>query len=621
MSTQQPLKPPGVERPVAVRPVPTPPAAPGAPQRPPQSPGQPPAQPPQRQPKIRVGDLLIQEGLVTQEQLQIALARGQSTGKRLGQVVIELQMVTEEDVAKAIAKQMRIAFVDLRDVSLKPELVARIPESTARRLKAILLTENEQAIEVGLVDPTEHSALDELRVLLRKRVTQCVVTESAFEAQLARLYRRTEEVAGLARDLRNELSGAAVSEGADANNMTDGGKADEAIVGKLLTTMMGDAVRLRASDVHIEPQSQTSARVRYRIDGELVSQHELDMVTLNAIVIRLKLFGNLDISEKRLPQDGRFKFTAPGIEVDIRMSTLPAQYGESVVMRLLPQITRAIGLNTIGLPADLKRILAARLHSENGMILVTGPTGSGKTSTLFGALSSINAPNRKIITVEDPIEIRLPGLNQTQVNDKIGLTFAAVLRAVLRQDPDVVLVGEMRDQETAEIGMRAALTGHLVMSTLHTNDAPETPIRLLNMGVPGYLVAASLHLVIAQRLVRMLCERCAQPAVLTPHQETWANMLLERAPAPADERHQVLRPVGCNHCNTTGYDGRSAVFEYLQMTEGLVDALNREDTSAFAKLARAHMAGRTLGRDALRLALQGRTSIDEAMRVSNDIAD
>jgi MSHA biogenesis protein MshE len=326
---------------------------------------------------------------------------------------------------------------------------------------------------------------------------------------------------------------------------------------------------------------------------------------------------DLDISEKRLPQDGRFAVKVRNQRIDVRISTMPTQYGESVVMRLLNQVGTTLRLDAIGMPAALVERFRAIVQRPNGLVLVTGPTGSGKTTTLYSALAELNSVEKKLITVEDPIEYRLSGINQVQVNDKIDLNFARVLRSALRQDPDIVLVGEMRDQETAQIGLRAAMTGHLVLSTLHTNDAASTPLRLMDMGVPRYMVSGSLQAVLAQRLVRVICESCSEPYQVPAPERAWLRAELgDRA-----ETVPFFHGRGCSHCNGTGYRGRTGVYELLEMTRAVNEAVNHPDPSHFLKVAHSEMRGETLRRSAVRLAIQGRTTVAEAMRVSNQMED
>ena len=368
--------------------------------------------------------------------------------------------------------------------------------------------------------------------MLKRDIQLAVVNESLLLQTIDRVYRRTEQISGLAQELGQELGDGGVDFAALGLATT----VEDAPVVRLLQTVFEDAVGVRASDIHIEPQ-ETRLLIRFRIDGVLHVQTEADMKIASAMVLRLKLMSGLDISEKRLPQDGRFNVRVRNAQVDVRISTMPTQYGESVVMRLLNQSSGILGLERFGMPPQILERVLDVVHRPSGMMLVTGPTGSGKTTTLYAALEEINTPERKIITVEDPVEYRLPRINQVQVHEKIELTFGRILRSALRQDPDVILVGEMRDQETVEIGLRAAMTGHMVLSTLHTNDAISTPIRLLDMGAPRYMVAMSLHLVLAQRLVRMVCESCMQEHRLLPSEIAMA--------APRARRTKPMRiPIG-----------------------------------------------------------------------------
>jgi MSHA biogenesis protein MshE len=563
--------------------------------------------------KIRLGDLLIQQGLLTDEQLRFALDEQKRSGRKLGRIVVESGFVTEEAISQALAKQLRIAFVDLKHFSPQPELIRLLPEAQARRYRAVVLDEAGGRLRVGFVDPTDLQAYDELTRILRRDIDLAVVTESQLLALVDRVYQRTAEISGLAKELTAELGDVPVEFG-ELLGTAPG--AEEAPVVKLLQTVFEEALRTRASDIHIEPQER-SLRIRFRIDGVLHVQTEADAKIAPAMALRLKLMSGLDISEKRLPQDGRFAIKVRNTPVDVRISTMPTQYGESVVMRLLNQSTGLLGLDRLNMPPRILERLRHCVRRPSGMVLVTGPTGSGKTTTLYAALAELNSTEKKIITVEDPVEYRLPGINQVQVHEKIDLTFDRVLRSALRQDPDIVLVGEMRDQTTAEIGMRAAITGHMVLSTLHTNDVISTPIRLLDMDVPRYMVALSLQMVLAQRLVRVICENCAEAHVPAPHEHEWLRFELgERV-----DSHRYLHGRGCAHCGGTGYQGRTGVYEMLEMTNELVEAINSDDTGIFVQAARQQMAGETLRRDAVRLVVQGRTTIDEAMRISNQFED
>ena len=564
--------------------------------------------------RFRLGDLLIQQALIQPAQLDEALAEQKKSGRKLGRIFVDRQWVTEVQIAQVVSRQLGAPFVDLATRSLRPEVTGLLTEVHARRLRALPIEDLPgQPLRVAMADPTDVNAYDELVRLTRREIDMVVVAESQLLAALDRVYRGGDAIAGLARELTSEIASVAGDPG-DLGDLLGLGTvtAEDAPVVRLLSTMFEQALRARASDIHIEPQER-HLRIRFRIDGVLQVQTEADPKIAVAVALRLKLMSGLDISEKRLPQDGRFHVRLKPGAVDVRISTLPTQHGESVVMRLLNQGAGLLSLANLALPQRLSDAIARTLKRPSGLVLVTGPTGSGKTTTLYAALNALNDTGRKIITVEDPVEYRLPGLNQVQVMDKIDLSFARVLRAALRQDPDVILIGEMRDQTTAEIGLRAAMTGHLVLSTLHTNDALSTPLRLVDMGVPRYMVALSLQLVIAQRLVRLLCTRCSHPQAPDAQQMAWLRLALG---AQAEQPHRWHAARGCVDCNGTGYSGRAGVYEFIEMTPELVDGVNDSDPARFIQAGRRQMAGHTLRLDALRLAAAGRTTIDEAMRVS-----
>ena len=562
--------------------------------------------------KVRLGEILLQQGLLSDQQLKEALDEQKRTGRKLGRVFVDKGFVSEEQISTALARQLQIPFVNLKQFSVKAEVANKLPEAQARRFRALLLEESAASCRVAMADPTDLFAYDELVRLLKREVQLAVVAESALLQTIDRVYRRTEQISGLAQQLGQELGDA----GIDFAALGVGATLEDAPVVRLLQTVLEDAVGVRASDIHLEPQ-ETRLIIRFRIDGVLHVQTEADAKIASALVLRLKLMSGLDISEKRLPQDGRFNVKVRNTQIDVRLSTMPVQHGESVVMRLLNQSSGVLTLERLGMPEHILRAVRDAVHRPSGMILVTGPTGSGKTTTLYAALEEVNTPERKIITVEDPVEYRLPGINQVQVQEKISLTFGRVLRAALRQDPDVILVGEMRDQETVEVGLRAAMTGHMVLSTLHTNDALSTPIRLLDMGAPRYMVALSLRLVLAQRLVRLICEGCAQLHQPTPAEQEWLrNELIDDA-----SKHRFMRGTGCSQCNATGYIGRTGIYEMLEMTRAVVQAANESDPARFVEAARRQMEGNTLRRNAAHLAARGITTIEEAMKVASQVDD
>ena len=561
--------------------------------------------------KIRLGEILLQQKLLTEDKLKAALDEQKRSGRKLGRIFIDAGYVTEEQIGSALARQLQVPYINLKHFNISPEVATRLPETLARRFRAIVLEDTGAVYRVGMADPTDLSAYDEINRVLKRDIQLAVVSETLLLQTIDRMYRRTEEISGLALELGEELG-----ETTDfaALGLTPG--AEDAPVVKLLQSVFEDAVQVRASDIHIEPQEH-KVLIRFRIDGMLHVQTEADAKIASALALRLKLMSGLDISEKRLPQDGRFNIKVRNNQIDVRISTMPTQYGESAVMRLLNQSGGFLGLERIGMPADMLQRIRDIIQRPSGMVLVTGPTGSGKTTTLYAALDELNTSERKIITVEDPVEYRLPGINQVQIHEKIDLTFSRVLRSALRQDPDVILVGEMRDQGTVETGLRAAMTGHMVFSTLHTNDAVSTPIRLLDMGAPRYMVAMSLQVVLAQRLLRLVCESCGEVAQLAPQEHEWMRVALgSEADAP-----QYRKGRGCSQCNGTGYLGRTGVYEMLEMTKPVVEAANQPDPAIFMQVARKQMEGRMLKNHAVELVVQGKTTVDEAMRIGSQLDD
>lgn len=556
--------------------------------------------------KMRLGDLLVDEGIISPDQLQQALARQQETGRKLGSTLTELTFLTEVQLLRFLAQQLNVPFLDIAQKQINPKAVQLLPEVQARRFRALVLEDNGDTVLLGMSDPADLAAMDQIaRLLAPKEVALAVVRESQLIEAFDTLYRRTKEIESFATQLKAE-------HGTDTNlelNVLDEQADADNTIAKLLQSVFEDAVQVKASDIHIEPDEKV-LRIRQRVDGVLQENILNEVSIASALVLRLKLMANLDISEKRMPQDGRFQINVKKHQIDVRISTMPVQYGESVVMRLLDQSAGLLQLEETGMPAPLLSKLRRIIQSPHGMILVTGPTGSGKTTTLYGLLSELNQAGSKIITVEDPVEYRLPRINQVQVNHKIGLSFSNVLRTTLRQDPDIIMVGEMRDQETAEMGLRGALTGHLVLSTLHTNDAVTSTLRLIDMGAAPYLVASALRAIVAQRLVRRLCDYCKQPYQPDELESSWLRH------HKADTSASYWHAKGCQSCNHSGYKGRLGVFELLLITKPLADALRRNDTAGFANLAHHSEGFVSLGTMALHYAQQGITSLDEVIRVS-----
>ena len=557
----------------------------------------------------RLGDLLVEEGVISNDQLMAALKNQKSKGIKLGASLIDLGYINEEQLLKFLAKQLNIPFYDLSKVKIDPAAVQLIPEVQARRLRALCIHAEPDRATVVMSDPADLNAMDSVAALLMPREIEfAVAKESQLLTSFGQLYRKTKEIESFASQLQEEYKASDFEMGAAAEAE---GSENEATVVKLLRMIFEDAVQVHASDIHIEPDEKV-LRIRQRIDGVL---HETDLNEVGiapALVLRLKLMSGLNISEKRLPQDGRFKIRARGHDVDVRISTLPIQNGESVVMRLLDQTSGLLNLNDVGMPPQILEMFRRELHRPHGLILVTGPTGSGKTTTLYGALSELNEPGTKIITAEDPVEFRLPRVSQVQINSAIGLDFSRVLRACLRQDPDIILVGEMRDKETCEIGLRGAITGHLVLTTLHTNDAVSSALRLMDMGAPGYLVAAALRVVIAQRLVRRICPDCKEEYIPDESDRRFIDDVI----GPGASQHVFYHGRGCHTCNYTGYKGRIGVFEILDLKGEMMDALRAEDTERFSRAANADPDYVPLAHMAYDYALQGITSLDEVLRLA-----
>jgi len=557
--------------------------------------------------KIRIGDLLVQNKIISHEQLMSALADQKKSGRKLGRTLIDLNFISETDLLNFLSRQLQIPFIDIAHYQKDDKVVNELPESLARRFRVLLLENNEHDVLLAMSDPTDLMGLDELTRILKKRIRQVVVRESDLLKVIDQSYRRTGEISDLAGILDEELS----DNDFDFNSLITSNEVAEAPVVKILQSIFEDAAQVNASDIHIEPDEKV-LRIRQRVDGVL-NEHILNEIKIaSALIVRLKLMSGLNISEKRLPQDGRFSIRIKGKMLDIRLSTLPVTHGESVVMRLLDHSQGLLDLNKLGIPEELLNRFKSHIKNPHGLILVTGPTGSGKTTTLYAALSEVNTPETKIITAEDPVEYSLPRINQSQVNEKIGLTFASVLRSALRQDPDVILVGEMRDTETAEIAIRASITGHLVFSTLHTNGAVETATRLLDMGVEGYILASALQVIIAQRLVRRICEYCSTDTEIEEAHQTW----LENSLKVDSQTINFKQGQGCQHCNQTGYKGRIGVYELLEMRHETLDALRRNDSAAFTLAAKNTPGFTPFTECAIEFVRQGITTLDEVIRIT-----
>ncbi len=558
---------------------------------------------------IRIGDRLVESGLITAEQLREALERQRKTGGRLGRLLVERGVLSERNFLIFLARELFLPFVDLKTRPLDREVVGLLSETAARRFRAIVLSRGADGILVGMADPADLFAFDELTRILGQPPRLALVSESLLPRTLDLAYRGVERIREHASALDEEVARGEF----DLDGLVREEMAVDAPVVRILRSLFEDAVRMKASDIHIEPDDDL-LRIRQRIDGQLQEQVIREHRIAPALVSKLKLMAGLEIAEKRLPQDGRFNMTVKERSIDVRLSTLPIQNGESVVMRLLDQTGGHLQLDGLGLtPAILERFQRL-IRRPHGLVLVTGPTGSGKTTTLYGALTLLNDPAKKIITVEDPVEYRLPRINQVQVRPRIDLTFSRVLRTVLRQDPDIILVGEMRDRETAEIAIRAALTGHLVFSTLHTTSAITAAVRMVEMGLEGYAVAAALSGILAQRLLRRVCVDCLERRPADDDEKTLLKGLLEEK----DDRLMLVRGRGCDRCNRSGYHGRIAVVELLEVRGSLADALRRENLADFVRIAATRTGYQPLHRAALQLAVAGVTSLEEALGLAEE---
>ena len=547
--------------------------------------------------------LLVQRGLITTEQLVTAVAEQQRSGASLMRVLVELGLVAESDLVATIAAQLGMEFVDLAVYPVDPVAVAIISDSLARRYQALPIAWDDGVLVVAMADPANVLAIDDIRSMAKARVRTVVATRDAIEAAIDKHHRLDNDVEGVTSLALDDSS-----EHDDLAKITE--VTEDAPIVKLANLLIRQAIQDRASDIHIEP-TEREVRVRYRIDGVLHEVMRSPKRVQAGLVSRLKIMADLNIAERRIPQDGRVSAVIGGRQVDLRVATLPTVYGEKVVMRILDKGTALLDLADLGFLPDTMARYETVFSKPYGTILVTGPTGSGKSTTLYATLNQLNDPAKNIITVEDPVEYRLAGVNQVQVNVKAGMTFAAALRSILRSDPDIVLVGEIRDRETATIAMEAALTGHLVLSTLHTNDSASTPTRLVEMGIEPYLVASSVDCVVAQRLIRRLCERCKQPHEATPGEMSVMGWDLDGEEVP-----EVLhKAVGCGACGKTGYHGRFALHEVLLITEETRRMIAERAHSDDIKKVAVAQGMLTLRQAGLAHVRMGNTSVEELLRV------
>ena len=555
-------------------------------------------------------NVLLKRSLVSPDQVTEAEALSNNNNLPLGEALVSLNYVTSEDVCRAMAEHYALDFINLSEIKIPESIVELVPETIARENVTIPLSEEGDALRVILADPMDVETVEKLRFILNRQIQIALAPRSNILEAINRYYGQFDGES--ADSMLQEFTDTAIdfTETEDAADAFDDDDDSNGPIVRLVHLMISEAVQLRASDVHVEP-FEDRIRIRYRIDGRLVERDSPPRRLLGAILSRIKILADMDIAERRRPQDGRIKITAGGKTLDLRVSVLPTNHGQSVVMRLLDPDNIKIGIRQLGLGETDFRLFTELIKRPNGIILVTGPTGSGKTTTLYAALNALNRPDRKIITAEDPVEYYLPGVNQTEVRHDIGLDFAKIIKAMLRQAPNMILVGEMRDHETASMGIQASLTGHLVFSTLHTNDAPSAISRLTDIGVPGYLVASSVIAVLAQRLVRVTCPRCKQPHKYSPEILAEAGITEEML-----QGAKFMKGVGCNHCNRSGFRGRIAVYEIMRLTSKVREHIFKNSTTAQIRETAIAEGMSTLYQDGIKKVLEGITTIEEVFRVT-----
>jgi len=561
----------------------------------------------------RLGQLLVNAKLITEEQLQKALTAQQRDGGRLGSNLVKLGYVSEDDLMTFLSKQYGIPAVNLSDMEIDPSVCKLIPQDVVQKYLIMPVNRTGATITIAMVDPSNVFALDDVKFMTGYNVEPVVASEAAIKAAMNKYYDSAEALQDVMASLEkgDENVDLIMEEDEDVNLGDLKQAVEDAPVVKLVNLILTDAIAKGASDIHIEPYEK-AFRVRYRIDGVLYETMQPPMRLRAALTSRLKIMSELDISERRLPQDGRIKLKMKGKEVDLRVSTLPTLFGEKIVMRILDKGNLQLDLAKLGFEEQAGKDFIKAINSPYGMCLVTGPTGSGKSTTLYSALSNVNKIDVNIMTAEDPVEYNLMGINQVQMKDEIGLNFAATLRSFLRQDPDVIMVGEIRDYETAEIAVKAALTGHLVLSTLHTNDAPSTINRLLNMGIEPFLVASSTLLILAQRLARKVCQNCKEPEKVPPQ----ALLDIGFAKAEVDAGVVCYKGRGCDMCGGTGYKGRVALYEVMPISERIKELILEGSTATEIKKAMIKDGCKTLRMSGLTKIKEGVTSIEEVLRVT-----
>lgn len=549
-----------------------------------------------------LGELLVDINVISREQLDEALALQTSTGgKPLGDVLLSMGYITEKQLMKALEYRYKIPFVDLSSIDIPSEMSQYISDETARKYTIAVIAKEGRQLTVATSDPMNFHAIDDVRLESKMDVKTVLATTTEIKSAIVKLYETTQTNEAV-EDINKEYTIDEVEELSENINEN----VDNAPVVRLVNLIINHAINSRASDIHIEPM-ENIVRIRFRIDGQLFEQLSITKSAHAAVVTRLKIMGDMDIAEKRIPQDGRIQTVFNGASVDLRLSVLPTVNGEKIVIRILGGRGVALDRKKLGFSEKNSLLFDEILKNPNGIILVSGPTGSGKSTTLYTVLKEINKSDINIITVEDPVEYYMTGINQVQVNPKAGLTFASGLRSILRQDPDVIMIGEIRDSETAEIAVRASITGHLVLSTIHTNDSASTVTRLVDMGIESFLVAASLVGVISQRLVRRVCDKC-QTKRMTNSMETKLLKLQEPC--------EIYEGKGCPHCNDTGYKGRIAIHEVLVMNREMRELVDRGGSTEELRRMASEFGTSSLRDNCIELVLNGTTTIEELIKIT-----
>src|SRR5881296_2981013 len=565
----------------------------------------------------RLGDLLVADGLLTAEQLKKALAEQKGSPEKIGTVLIRLNLINEDQLIGFLSRQYGVPSITLAQLDINQDVLKLVPAPIARKYEVIPVRKMGNSLALAMADPTNVFALDDISFMTNLQVLPLVASQTAIKKAIDRNYEsKTEAISSVLSDMQTDLGNVEVvedgEEGAKVDVFELKESADEAPVVKLVNMVLVDAIQKGASDIHFESYEKIF-RIRFRIDGVLHEMLAPPKRLESAILSRLKIMSNLDIAERRLPQDGRIKLRYNSREIDFRVSTLPTIFGEKAVLRILDKEALKLDLTQLGFDEWRREKFKGAIHQPYGMVLITGPTGSGKTTTLYSGIHTINSPDVNIMTAEDPVEYNLKGVNQVQINESVGRTFAAALRSFLRQDPDVILVGETRDLETAQISIRAALTGHLVFTTLHTNDCPSTIARLLEMGIQPFLLSSSLLLILAQRLARRLCAACKEPY------EVDEESLAPYGHVPTGRgKVTIHKSKGCPTCSFTGMKGRVAIYEVMPISEELKDAILRSATIAAIREIAQSQGMKTLRQAALLKVLAGTTSIEEVLKVTLD---